>query len=162
MARSLLGRPRVGDISSRYRFEFSDSAYKKANAYHTFACFSTAPLLRFVSSFIFRGGAAWCLFEILRGRRRLAADRIVLQMTAAVTAPWKRDQSLIRHAPESAHRHELTERWPFSPVFGHRDFPEIAGIPARYAKAIQWLARRLPFRSQLSFPPAFDRAVPCQ
>lgn len=59
-------------------------AYGKVNEYFTYACFATPPILGSVASFIFHGGALWCLFEVLSGRRKFASDRVVLQMTAAL------------------------------------------------------------------------------
>ncbi|MCT7375653.1 O-antigen ligase family protein [Chelativorans salis] len=52
--------------------------YPVVNRLFTFACFSTPPPLGSVVSFIWHGGALWCTFEIVSGRRRFSTDRYML------------------------------------------------------------------------------------
>ncbi|WP_246225853.1 O-antigen ligase family protein [Chelativorans xinjiangense] len=52
--------------------------YPVLNRLFTFACFSASPPLGSVVSFIWHGGALWCTFEIVSGRRRLSSDRYML------------------------------------------------------------------------------------
>lgn len=49
--------------------------YPKVNRLFTFASFSTAPALGSVVSFLWHGGAIWCVFEVATGRRRFSPDR---------------------------------------------------------------------------------------
>ncbi|EKF19841.1 O-antigen ligase family protein [Nitratireductor pacificus] len=49
--------------------------YRDVNRLFTFACFAAPPILGSVVSFVWHGGALWCAFEVLTGRRRLSPDR---------------------------------------------------------------------------------------
>ncbi|MCR4268274.1 O-antigen ligase [Nitratireductor sp. ZSWI3] len=56
--------------------------YRQVNRLFTFACFATAPVLGSVVSFIWHGGALWCGFEVVSGRRRFSPDRPLRVLTA--------------------------------------------------------------------------------
>lgn len=57
--------------------------YKYINAF-TFVCFLAPPVFGSTVSFVFIGGAIWCLFEILSGRRDFSRDRGMIAITAAL------------------------------------------------------------------------------
>ncbi len=80
---SQVGRPKQGAIPSRLVQAFS---YPKINQYFTFACFAVPTVAGSATSFLFHGGALWCLFEALSGRRKISLDRNALWMTAALWA----------------------------------------------------------------------------
>lgn len=58
--------------------------YPTVNRLFTIACFATPPILGSVVSFIWHGGALWCTFEVVSGRRRLSNDRFLPVMTACL------------------------------------------------------------------------------
>ena len=49
--------------------------YPAINRLFTFTCFAIPPILGSVVTFVWHGGALWCILEIARGRRRFSADR---------------------------------------------------------------------------------------
>jgi len=55
--------------------------YRFVNKLFTFLCFVTAPATGSAVSFIWHGGALWCLFEIVTGRRSFSRDRAMWVMT---------------------------------------------------------------------------------
>lgn len=51
------------------------------NRAFAFFCFAAAPALGSAVSFVWHGGALWCVFEILSGRRKFSRDHAMLVMT---------------------------------------------------------------------------------
>jgi O-antigen ligase len=49
-------------------------SYRFVNRTFTLACFAVPPILGSVTAVFFHGGAIWCTFEILSGRRKLNLD----------------------------------------------------------------------------------------
>lgn len=52
--------------------------YPRANQAFTWVCFTFPPLLGSLVSFVWHGGAIWCVAEVVRGKRRLSPDRPAL------------------------------------------------------------------------------------
>ncbi|WP_245447496.1 O-antigen ligase [Nitratireductor sp. OM-1] len=48
--------------------------YRNINRLFTLACFSMPPVVGSATSVVWHGGALWCVFEVLSGRRRLSPD----------------------------------------------------------------------------------------
>lgn len=55
--------------------------YPFVNRLFTLACFAMPPVLGSVVSFVWHGGAIWCLMEIARGKQRLSDDAVMKAMT---------------------------------------------------------------------------------
>lgn len=55
--------------------------YEFVNRAFAFFCFAAAPGLGSAVSFAWHGGALWCVFEILSGRRKFSRDHDMLVMT---------------------------------------------------------------------------------
>ncbi|WP_048646069.1 O-antigen ligase family protein [Nitratireductor soli] len=51
--------------------------YRAVNRLFTFVTFAAPPILGSVVSFVWHGGALWCAFEILTGRRQVSPDRVM-------------------------------------------------------------------------------------
>lgn len=77
-------------LNSRYRnsFVFSKDLlnYRSVNKLFTFLCFAMAPAAGSAVSFIWHGGALWCLFEIVTGRRKFSRDRAMWIMAIVLFA----------------------------------------------------------------------------
>ncbi|WP_297558054.1 O-antigen ligase [Nitratireductor sp.] len=48
--------------------------YRNINRLFTLACFSMPPVVGSATSVVWHGGALWCVFEVVTGRRRLSPD----------------------------------------------------------------------------------------
>ncbi|SFT95808.1 O-antigen ligase family protein [Mesorhizobium sp. YR577] len=60
--------------------------YRSVNKLFTFLCFATPPAAGSAVSFIWHGGALWCLFEIVTGRRKFSRDRAMWVMAIVLFA----------------------------------------------------------------------------
>ena len=60
--------------------------YPKVNAYFTAICFAAPPIGGSIVSFVYNGGALWCLLEVIRGRYKLPRELHFIAMTAALYA----------------------------------------------------------------------------
>jgi len=56
-------------------------SYPELNRHFTFACFSIPPILGSAVTFLWYGGALWCVFEILSGRQKFSRDRTMRRIT---------------------------------------------------------------------------------
>jgi O-antigen ligase len=66
------------------RLQKSVPSYPKVNELYTLVCFAAPTIAGSAVSFLFQGGALWCLFEILSGRHTLSDDRNARAMTFAL------------------------------------------------------------------------------
>ena len=75
--------PTDGRIRNIWRGIFPFN-YVPTNHLFTFFCFSLPPILGSAATFVFHGGALWCLFAVIRNPNLLVKEPIVVRMTAAL------------------------------------------------------------------------------
>lgn len=82
-------------------------SYPAVNAFFTATCFTFPPLLGSLVSFVWHGGAIWCCFEVVSGRRPLSRDRamrivsfLFLLYVAWNVLAYAADFTSLRDAPE--------------------------------------------------------------